>query len=508
MEQRTANTSAKIANNTFFLYIRMFILLGITLYTSRVVLNVLGISDFGIYNVVAGIVTMISFFNSAMSSATQRYLSYDIGLGDSEQLNKTFSSTLTIHLFIAILGFILCETLGLWYINNVLVFPSERIMAVNYVYQFSVLTFLISIIQVPYNALIIAREKMNMFAYISILEAILKLLAVFYLSYSKNDKLITYSFLIFLSSILLFLLYHIYSRKLFQESKYKFYRDFSYYRILISYSVWNLFGNIASVAKGQGVNIVLNIFYGTIVNASYAISNQVLNAINVFVINLQLAINPQIIKNYAQGEVKNTHQLILQGSKFSFFLVLLLVTPIMLNTEFILKTWLNDVPLYTNIFVRLVLLNILIDCLSGVLMTGAQATGRIKWYQIVVGGLIFMNLPLSYIILRLGFEAYYIYYISIFISLVSINFRLFFLKKVMNFSMKTYYKEVLSKVVILSSLALILLYIIDTYLKYDVNWFVFIAQSLCVIGLMMVFIIYLGLNARERKLILNFLLRR
>jgi len=477
--------------------------MGITLYTSRIVLRELGVSDYGIYNLVGGFVAMLGFFNAAMSSATQRYLSFDIGRGDLDRLKKTFSATLTIHILIAIVGFLLAETLGLWYINTKMVFPSERVYAVNVVYQFSILTFLLSIIQVPYNALIIARERMNMYAYVSILEAILKLLIVFFLVYFGSDKLITYSILTFVVAFAIRITYQIYCRREFTESKYKFQYDKQYYKELIGYSGWNLFGNIASVAKGQGVNIVLNIFFGTIVNAAYGITNQVFSAVNMFVSNFQLALNPQIIKNYSQGNFKQSHYLISQGAKFSFFLMLIIVTPILLNTDYILNFWLKTPPEHTTVFVQLCLINILIDCLSGSLMTGAQATGKIKWYQIIVGTLVFLNLPISYFVLKLGAKPYSVYYVSIFISIISLQFRLYFLKKTMNFDVKTYYWTVLLKVIVLSCLALIMVYCIKTYFRYEVSFLVFIVESSSIVLLLIFLIILLGTTKKERDPIIQ-----
>src|SRR5690606_24249295 len=267
------------------------LVMGVSLYTSRIILQQLGISDFGIYTLVGGIVAMFSFFNSAMSSATQRYLSYYIGKEDECKLKKTFSATLTIHFGIALLFFILAETLGLWYVNYKMVFPADKTYEVNVVYQFSILTFLLNIIQVPYNALIIARERMKIYAYMSVLEALLKLSTVFYLMWLSTNKLISYAILLFVVSFIIRIFYQIYCRREFQESKYIFFYDKCFFIELVSYSGWNLFGNIAAVAKGQGVNIVLNLFYGTVVNAAYGISNQLVSAVNMFVVNLQMAFN-------------------------------------------------------------------------------------------------------------------------------------------------------------------------------------------------------------------------
>lgn len=496
--------SKRIVKNTMFLYIRMFLLMGITLYTSRIVLNELGVSDYGIYSLVGGIVIMLGFFNAAMSSATQRYLSFDIGKGDFVQLKKTFSITLTIHIGIAVLGLLLAETLGLWYVNYKMVFPEDRLFAVNVVYQFSVLTFLLKIIQVPYNALIIARERMNLYAYVSILEAILKLAIVFLLVYFGTDKLITYAILTFSVAFIIRMIYQVYCRREFAESRYQFQYDKKYYKELISYSGWNLFGNISSVAKGQGVNMVLNLFFGTVVNAAYGVTNQVYAAVNMFVSNFQLALNPQIIQNYSKGDVKQSQYLISQGSKFSFFLILILVTPVILNTDYILQLWLKNPPEHSILFIQLSLINLLIDCLSNPLMVGAQATGNIKWYQIIVGSLVFLNLPISYLILKLGYEPHSVYMVSITISIISLQFRLYFLKRVMNFSVKEYYFKVLSKATLLAGLSAVIIFLIKNYLRFELNFITLIIESAVLVGILVLMIILLGINKKEKDFILQF----
>lgn len=492
-----------IAKNTMFLYVRMFLIMGITLYTSRIVLEELGVSDYGIYNLVGGIVAMMGFFNGAMSSATQRYLAHDIGKGDFQQLQKTFSATLTVHFGIAILGLIIAETLGLWYVNYKMVFPIEKSYAVNVVYQFSILTFLLSIIQVPYNALIIARERMKVYAYMSILEAFLKLGTVFTLMLISNNKLIYYAVLTFVVSFIIRMLYQIYCRKQFKESKYHFVYDKLYFIELISYSGWNLFGNVAAVAKGQGINLVLNLFFGTVVNAAYGITNQVVSAVNLFASNLQMAFNPQIIKNYSQGNIEQTQTLIFQGSKISFFLILILVMPILLNTEYILMLWLNKVPEYTTSFVQLALIGILIDSLSGTLMTGAQATGKIKWYQIVVGTLVFLNLPLGYLALKIGYPPYSVFLVSISISIISLQFRLFFLKKLLNINLIKYYTTVFFRVIIIVLLSISIIYFFKINNLIAIDIINFIIQSMVSIIVTLIFIGCIGLNTKERLLLKN-----
>nr|WP_264435158.1 MATE family efflux transporter [Flavobacterium agricola] len=482
-----------------FLYIRMFLIMGITLYTSRIVLEQLGISDYGIYSLVGGVVAMFGFFNAAMSSATQRYLSYDIGRGDKFQLQKTFSATLTLHIGIAILGFVLAETIGLWYVNFKMVVPDDKLFSVNIVYQFSILTFIVGIIQVPYNALIISHEQMKVYAYMSIIEVILKLGAVYILIFFPSYKLIVYSILIFAVSFLISLFYQMYCRKKYEESIFKFEYDKKYYKELISYSGWNLFGNIAWISKNQGVNLIINLFFGTVLNASYAITNQVTTAISLFVSNLQTAFNPQIIKKYSQQDYVGTQNLIFQGSKFSYLLILLLIMPILLNTDYILKLWLNEVPDYTVVFVKLALLNVLIESLSGTLMTGAQATGKIKWYQIIIGTLIFFNLPLAYYFLKLNFSPPVIFKISNIISLIALLCRLIILNKTLKLSYKLYFKNVLLKIAYISCFAVIYYSLYINFFKESISFIRFILDSSFCVLILIILIYLVCFNKAEKK---------
>ncbi|MCI0920635.1 oligosaccharide flippase family protein [Sphingobacterium rhinopitheci] len=483
----------------------MFLIMGITLYTSRIVLEQLGVSDFGVYNLVAGIVAMMGFMNAAMSSATQRYLAFDIGKNDPINLRKTFNTSLIIHGGIAVLIVLLAETIGLWYINYKMVLPLDRIYAANVVFQVSIFTLLVGVIQVPFNALIIAKERMNIYAYLSIVEAILKLAVVFLLVYFSTDKLITYSFLLFIVTLLIALFYQIYCKRSFSESRFMIPKDGDFYKELISYSGWNLFGNIAGVAKGQGVNLVLNLFFGTVINAAYAITNQVSSAINMFVVNLQMAFNPQIIKNYSQGNLQQMQSLIFQASKISFMLMLLLAMPILLNTDYILTLWLKDVPDDTIVFVQLALIGVLIESLSGPLMTAAQATGRIKWYQITIGTLIFLNLPTSYVLLKIGLAAPMTFIVSIVISVLSLIFRLFFLKEILNFDVKKYCILVLFRIILISTFACFFYFIHAEYITKNTNFIAFIIDSSLIIGTLSIVYLLLGFNNKEREFLVAFI---
>lgn len=502
----TTTTSAtlnnkRIAKNTLMLYFRMILTMLVSLYTSRVILNTLGVEDYGIYNVVGGVVTMFAFFNSAMSSATQRFLSYEIGKGDYEQLRKTFNATQVIHIGIAIIILILAETVGLWFVKNYLVIPPDRLQAAIWVYHFSVLSFMVSIIQVPYNATIIARERMNIYAYVSIIEVLLKLLIVFMLTWITYDKLKLYGILYFAVVLLIAAIYRIYTRKNFEESKFEVVKDKGLYKTLISYSGWNLFGNIASVTKGQGVNILLNMFFGPTVNAARGIAMQVQSAVNSFVSNFQMAVNPQIIKSYAADEKEYMASLVIRSSKFSFYLLYILSLPIILEIDQILKLWLKTVPDYSSIFTILVLIIILIDCVSGPLMTAIQATGKIKVYQAVVGSLLTLILPISYILLKQGYSPEVTLYVNIVISIIALSFRLYLVWKLLDFPVIRFLREIVLKNIIIVLISISIPLFIRHYMNENVIRLIIIILVTMICNLTVFYLI--GLQKSEKAIVIR-----
>lgn len=491
----------RIAKNSLFLYVRMLLNMGIGLYTSRVVLNTLGIEDFGVYSIVGGVVSMFGFLNSAMSSATQRYLSFEIGKKDISKLSKTFSISLSIHILIGIIVLILAETVGLWFVNNRLNVPLDRMSEVNWVYQFSILTFLFGIIQVPYNALIIAHERMNVYAYISIFEVLSKLFVVYILVILDYDKLKLYAVLLFIVSFLIRMIEKYYCKTKFPESKYNFVYDKMFFKEMLNYAGWNLFGNFAAIARGQGNNILLNIFYGPVLNAAYGITLQLQGAVLSFMNSFQTAINPQIIKSYASDNKDDAIRLIMQSSKFSFFLMSIFVFPILFNTKYVMELWLKNIPDYTILFVQLSLIGVLIDTISGSLMTGIQATGKIKGYQSVVGTLVFLNLPFSYLGIVLWNIPQIIFITSIVISFISLFFRLYFLFKAMDFSVLNYSKDVLAKIAVITIIMTLIYFILENNfeLQYN-NFFSFIAESIVIEFILIVLIYSIGLKTSEREI--------
>jgi O-antigen/teichoic acid export membrane protein len=479
----------------------MILTMLISLYTSRVVLNTLGVEDFGIYNVTGGVVAMFGFFNGAMTSATQRFLSYEIGKGDFDQLRKTFNATQIIHIGIAVIIFILAETVGLWFVRTYLVIPVERMNAAIWVYHLSVLSFMISIIQVPYNAMIIAHEKMRVYAYVSIIEVLLKLFIVFLLTWITFDKLKLYGVLIFGVTFVIATIYRVYTQKNFEESKFEVVKDKKLYKILISYSGWSLFGNLAAVAKGQGVNILLNIFFGPAMNASQAIANQVQGAVQGFVSNFQMAVNPQIIKSYANEEKEYMTTLIFRSSKFSFYLVYLLSLPMILEVEQILKLWLKIVPDHAVVFTILTLVVILVTCVTGPLTTAIQATGKISIYQSIAGTLQMFILPMSYVLLKFSFNPVIPLYVTIVIEIIALCICLFFASKSTGFSVIFFFRDVILKITLIVLLTLPFLLIFRNMLDENLLRLIIVINISVVWSMIIIYTI--GLTKSEKLIVIN-----
>ncbi len=491
-----AKNNKRIIKNTLFLYFRMMITLCITLYTSRLVFNMLGIEDYGIYNVVAGVVTMFTFINSAMSSATQRFLAYEIGVNNQVKLNDTFNMCINIHLIISLIIIILCETVGLWFLNNKLNISVDRMDAANWVYQCAMIGLVFTIMKVPYNANIIAHEKMQAFAYFSVLDVILKLSIVYALNLELDDNLKMYGLYMLIVNIIMLACYIVYNKVNFENSKLKLYWNHDLFKTLTSYTSWSLFGNLSLVAANQGINIILNLFFGPAVNASRAVAYQINNAIVNFITNLQMAINPQIIKTYSIEDYSSMNILVFKGAKYSFFLLYFIALPVILRTNEILDIWLGSVPNYAVVFCRLALIDALIICWSGGLMTAIQATGKIKLYQLVVGGILLLNMPLSYLALKLFNEPYYISFVSILLSIASLFARLIFASNLNYINMSNFITNVVMKCLVVVSVSLVVLYI--DYPKSE-NVFIYTITTTIVTSFIIFFsILIFGLDSQER----------
>lgn len=446
----------RIARNTGMLYLRMFFTMGVSLFTSRVVLNTLGVVDFGIYNVVGGIVVMFAFLNGTLGSGTQRFITFQLGKNDFDELKKIFSISLSLHAIIALIILILAETIGLWFLNNKLNIPLDRLNAAQWVYQFSVLASVISIIQVPYNASIIAHENMSVYAYVSIVEVLLKLILIYLLWVSNYDKLIVYSFLIFAVSLLTMLIYRIYCKKKYPECNYYYVWDKKIFQSMLNFSGWNIFGVLAFTGANQGINILLNIFFGPSVNAARAVSYQVSSSVNAFVTNFQTAVSPQIVKLFAENKIEELKQLVFQNAKYAFLLLLFISLPVMFELEIILYLWLKNVPDSTVLFCRIILIQSLLYSINTPFIMAIHAVGKTKFINLTGGVALLMVLPISYVLLKMNFPAYFPFIIYILGTLGEFYFDLYFLKKFINLSYREFFVKTIFPIIQILLISLVL----------------------------------------------------
>lgn len=488
--------SKRIAKNTFVLYLRMLFLMAIHLYTSRVILKALGVEDFGIYNVVGGFVAMFAVLTQSLSAAASRFFNYEMASGDGERLSKVFSTTLIIHIALAAFIAFLAEGIGIWFVNDMMVIPADRLNAANWVFQFSVLAFCLNLITVPYHAVIIAHERMNIFAYISIFEGISSLLICYLLYISPIDRLVFYAILIFLIRVSIMVMNQLYCKKHFAESIFKLSLEKSFYKEIFGFASWNMIGAASGVLRNQGGNILLNLFFGPVVNAARAVANQVLRAVNSFVDNFMMAMNPQITQSYASGDHDYMMDLIYKGSRYSFYMLLFICLPILINTDYILSLWLNNVPEHSSLFVQLTLIYTMIESISRPLVTAQLATGRIRNYQIVVGGLQLLNLPISYLLLRLGGIPEVVLYVAIVLSIAMLLARLYMLRSMIQLKALNFVKEVLFNIVAVSFFSAIFPLI---FFKTDPGvFFTFcISVLLCCISCI-ISVYYIGFSKSER----------
>lgn len=502
----TQENNKRIAKNTMFLYARMLIVMAVSLFTVRVTLNALGAEDYGINNVVGGVVTMFTFLTSTMVSASQRFFAYELGRKDHKRLSQYFTMSFWCYVGIALIVVLLAETIGLWFVCNKLTIPADRMDAALWVYHFSIISFVFSILSIPYNSIIIARERMNIYALFGLLEAFLKLCVAYLLMLSPLDKLIVYSGLmgLMLSSINAF--YIIYGIFHFEECRIKLYWQTDIFKEVMNYSGWSLFGAISGVLRSQGINILLNMFFTPVVNAARAIAYQVNNAINQFVMNFFKAVQPQITKYYASSEQDNFITLIYRSSRFCFFMILFLALPILLETPYILKLWLKEVPDLTILFTRLVIFTAIVDSTSYSLQTSISATGKIKWFQIVTGGLLILTLPIDYVFLKLGYAPEVTMFVAIVISCIAQLTRIFFARHYNKMPIRDYAKSVLIPITIVSCLSFILPYITKLYMEEGfIRLVVVTTISLISTG----FIIYtLGITSSERKTLTSLVLKK
>jgi O-antigen/teichoic acid export membrane protein len=496
----TNENNRRIAKNTAMLYVRMLFTMVISLYTSRVVLITLGIENFGIYNVVGGVIVLFSFINNAMANATQRFLNFAMGAKNENEVDRVFSMSLTVHISIAILVLILGETIGLWFVNAKLNIPENKISSMQLVYQFSIFASCISIVRIPYYASIIAYEKMSFFAYSSIVESLLKLFIVYVLLIITFNKLIAYSILMFVISLVMFLVYKIYCNRIFSTCNYKFFYDKDMYKEMMSFSGWSLWGASANIGSNQGVNILLNFFYGVAINAAYGIANQVSGVIYGFVSNFQTAFRPQIIKSFAANESLFFFNLINRASKLSFFLLFLVSLPFIINCKDVLNLWLVNVPDYAVPFTQLIIISSLFDAISAPLWTANEATGKVKYYQILISLIIMLNIPISYIVLLMGYSPFFVILVRISLNICTLLFRIFYLQRTINLDVLRFVKEVVGSCSLVTVLSIPIPILIFLYVD-GFNGVILSALFSVVVTSIVIF--YVGLNTSERRFIVN-----
>lgn len=496
---QSSNNNTRIAKNTLLLYFRMLFTMAVALYTSRVVLNVLGVEDFGIYNVVGGVVSMLSFFNSSMATSTQRFLNYEMGQNNAEGLRKVFVNAVNAHYLIGLITVIGLETVGLWFVYNKLNIPTGQFDAAVWVFHCSMLSLFVSIISTPYNAVIIANERMAIYAYYSIIEVVLKLLIVYLLVVIPYNKLIVYSLLILGVSVTMQILYAFYCIRNFAECRYQWKWDKLLIKKMFFFSGWMLFGCISDMLSKQGVNVLINIFFGPVFNAARAIAVQVQSAVNSFIMNFMTAVRPQIIKSYSAKNYSHMYRLVFSSSKLSFYLLFILTTPVMLYTDLILQLWLKQVPEYCVLFTRLVLLELLISSAYVPIAQINQASGKVRNYQMAISFIFLTSFILTYALYKLGMPVYITFILSVALAVLGLFVRVIILKRDNDFPASTYLLKVMLPLMPVSALSLVIPILIckftdTTILTFVINSCVSVVSSIIVIWLF-------GLDKTEKSFI-------
>ena len=501
----TSSANKRIAKNTLVLYVRMLFTMGISLFTSRVILQTLGVEDYGISSVVGGVISMFTFINAAMVSSTQRYLNFELVRGDANQLRNVFSTSLQIHALIALAIIVLSETVGLWFLNEKLVIPEARMNAAMWVYQCSILSCAVSIMSTPYNAVIVAHEKMSAFAYISILDVSLKLLVVYLLVVLPFDKLIILSILTLLVQLFIRYIYTLYCHRHFPESYFQFRFNKTLFKEMFGFAGWSFWGNLAAILYTQGLNMMLNIFFGPIVNAARGIAVQVQSAVQQFVGGFQTALNPQITKNYASNNLPQMHSLMFRSARFSFLLLFFLSLPVLMETNFILTLWLKTVPDDAVVFTQIMICISLIYTTANPCVIANQATGKVKIYQMVVGGILLLILPISYVVLKLGAPAYSVFIVHFCIESLAQFSRMYMLRKLIHLPLWQYMKNIYIPIVSTVAIAIILPLVVR--MQVAEGWLRFLAVGFTCVLSVGASSYFIGFTKQERVFFLDKSLR-
>lgn len=494
--------SRRIAKNTVMLYVRMLLMMAVTLYTSRVILDVLGVDDYGIYSLVAGFVTLFAFVSQALNNAIQRYLNIALGKGNKQYFQSIFSTSINIFLLLSLIVLMVGETFGIWFVNTQLNVAVERMSATRWVFHFSILVFIFSMIRVPYNAAIIAHEEMGFYAFISIIEVLLRLGVVFLLQFFDYDKLILYAVLYFVTILIVNAIYHLYCLRMFKECKYVFIWDKRLFKELLSFSGWSLIGQVAVIGRSQGENFLINHYHSVAVNAAQGVSNQVTGAVNQFVSNFQTAFNPQLIQTYAAGEMKEHVLLLYRACKFSYLLLFILVIPVASNIDIILSTWLTVVPQYSREFCIVGLGAFLLLALSSPLTTTVYAHGDIKKYNISIALTHTVGLIMSFVVLKIGLAPYSIAVVSVFVQIFILIIRLYYSSRICPIGLIHFFKDVIVPIAVVSLLSLILpivIYIMSSGFNFWETVGICIVEVLWVAGITYV----IGLNKNEKQFVLT-----
>ena len=499
MKDSKLSSNKRIAKNTIVLFFRTLVVMAISLYTSRIVLDVLGVNDYGIYNVVGGVVSMLVFLNSAMVQASQRYMNFAQGEGGIDEQIQVFSTSVRIHFCIALIVLFILETAGLWYVNNKVVLPPDRLYAANIIFQFSILTFLTKIFVVPFNASVIAHERMQIYAYISILDALMQLGVVYLLQIISFDKLVLYGGSMFGVALLHFSVYFLYCKINFAECRYKANSDWGLFKEMFAFASWAFIGGFGYIARGQGVNLVINLFCGPSVNAARAVASQVSSAIQNFVSSFQTALNPQITKRYAAGDSDSMMTLVRAGSKYSFLSLLICCSPLFFRGDYVLGLWLKNVPEYAAQFLIMVLAMNLVTSMGGPLNTAMQATGNIKKFQIVVSVIMCCDIPLAYLLLSFEVEPYLATGVSVFTACLCLIAKLCILHELVAYNIKDYIISVILRNALIMFLGILTLNFVNQLMPYS-----FIGLLLLCITTVIVYafiVLAIGLEKWERNIV-------
>lgn len=504
MPLQTTENNKRIAKNTLFLYFRQLITMAVSLYTVRVILDVLGAEDYGIYNVVGGVVALFSFLSGTMASATQRFLSFEMGKGENGSLIKVFSVSMYTYFLMVGVILLLSETVGLWFVNNHLTIPENRLIAANFVYQSSILSFVVTLLCIPHNASIIAMERMNVFAYSSLADAGLKLAIAWCLPLVQADHLIIYAILMFIAISLVQLYYVWYCRHYFNFCQYRHHEDPTLFRSMLSFAGWNIIGALANILRSQGLNILINIFFAPVVNAAYSIAMQVNHAITNFTNNFYTAVRPQLVKLYAGGNIKGMLNLGYQSSRLAFYLMLIIAVPIMLNTKEILSVWLKEVPGYTVVFLRIIMLSSLVEVLAIPLANMLQASGKIRTFQLTVSILYLLNIPISYVLLNCGYSPESTLWVNLSLIVLSMIPRLYICKNILDLSIIEYIKNVIMRISITLIFLMVLFYTLTPIIS-TMNIIATIAVQMSLSGII---VFTVGFTRIEKSFILKQLKQR